>query len=321
VVEGFDINQLAEAVSSHKTVVRVVITDFQGSAPRETGAVMLVWSDSQSGTIGGGALEWQVAKAARDMLALPGQWRRQEVDFPLGPALGQCCGGTVALLLERFQNAEILEIDGTAPRFTRPKQDGISPTPAPLQTARLAQRLRSGAGSSALGWFSEAVTQSPQPLWLYGAGHVGREIIRVFQGLPFDLTWIDTARSRFPPDIPKAVAWHANVNPAALVSHAPDDALHFVLTYSHAHDFEICHHVLSRSFAHLGLIGSASKKARFLKRLRELEHSEPTLKRLQCPIGDRSLGKTPQAIAIGLAYSLMHSNITKQKETKGRVSA
>jgi len=317
VVERFDFTELSKAVATNGPVVRVVVTGFHGSTPRETGASMLVWQDGQSGTIGGGALEWQAAKTARKMLELSGEWRRETTKIPLGPALNQCCGGTVTLLLERFTDVEIAAIDGAAPSFTRPKADGISPTPAPLQASRLLRAARSGAGIDA-DWFSEALNTNKTPIYLYGAGHVGREIVRALAGLPYEITWVDTDKNRFPETIP--VIWRANTNPASLVADAPDNALHFVLTYSHAHDLEICHQVLSQPFGHLGLIGSASKKARFLKRLRELGHSEPTLKRLQCPIGDRSLGKTPQAIAIGLAYWLMQPNI-KQQETTGRVSA
>ncbi|MBL4806902.1 MAG: xanthine dehydrogenase accessory protein XdhC [Rhodobacteraceae bacterium] len=324
-VNGFNLAELTEQVAEHGAVVRVLITGFQGSTPRETGASMTVWATGQSGTIGGGALEWEAARQARKLLDKSGDWQRGVLKMPLGPALGQCCGGTVSLLMERFSAREITEISAVAPTFTRPKADGISPAPAPLQAARLLRIKRSGAGDSNVdngnGWISEAICQPLTPLWLYGAGHVGREIVRVLTGLPFSITWIDTSRARFPAEISDDVDWLTSQNPAALVSVAPKDALHFVLTYSHAHDLEICHQVLSRDFGHLGLIGSASKKARFLKRLRELGHSDTVLARLECPIGDRSLGKTPQAIAIGLAYSLMQSNIVSGRVTSTRVNA
>ncbi|MCF6305697.1 MAG: xanthine dehydrogenase accessory protein XdhC, partial [Rhodobacteraceae bacterium] len=227
-VEHFDLAELSETVTKYGNVVRIVIAGFQGSAPRETGASMLVWAGGQSGTIGGGALEWQAAKAARKMLELTGDWRRETLKMPLGPALNQCCGGSVDLLLERYTSFEIASINATAPSFTRPKAGGLSPTPAPLQASRLLRAQRSGAGIDA-GWFSEALKTDQTPLYLYGAGHVGREIVRVLAGLPYETTWIDTHKNRFPEPIP--VAWQANTNPAALVKNAPDNALHFVLTY------------------------------------------------------------------------------------------
>ncbi len=244
------------------TAVRVVVAATNGSTPRETGAAMLVWPDGQHGTIGGGVLEWNAAKHAREMLLNGTKQSRQSV--ALGPDIGQCCGGRVELL------------------FTR--SDELPPCTA-------------------------------LPVYLYGAGHVGREIARVLQGLPFALTWIDIDLARYP-DQGFGAKRLVKPNPAAAVAHAPDTAYHFVLTHSHAHDLEICHQVLSRRFGHLGLIGSASKKARFLKRLRELGHAGAVLDRLQCPIGDKRLGKTPQAIAIGVAHWLMHANI-KANEPRG----
>lgn len=251
--------------------VRVEVLGTQGSAPREAGAFMLVWEDGQSGTIGGGVLEWKAAKRAREMLSGGVASGRQSV--ALGPDIGQCCGGRVELGFARVRDMQA-EVAGAK--------------------SQLAQRYE----ADLQGWRAE------MPVYLYGAGHVGRAIVRA---LPFAPHWVDVAKARYPD-------WAENriikINPAAAVAAAPDDALHFVLTHSHSFDLEICHRVLSRPFGHLGLIGSASKQARFLKRLRELGHDEATLARLQCPIGDKLLGKTPEGIALGVAHWLM----CRQKE-------
>ncbi len=247
--------------------VRVEVLGTKGSAPREAGAFMLVWQDGQSGTIGGGVLEWNAAKRAREMLAGGAAADAQSV--ALGPEIGQCCGGRVEL------------------GFARVRELRASQTKAKSQLAQ-------GFERDLQGWRADI------PVCLYGAGHVGRAIVKA---LPFAVQWVDVAQARYPD-------WAENKvikrNPAAAVAEAPDDALHFVLTHSHSFDLEICHHVLSRPFGHLGLIGSATKKARFLKRLRELGHSETTLARLQCPIGDKRLGKAPEGIALGVAHWLMH---------------
>ncbi len=300
---GFDLAALAAAVAREGAVARVVIARFRGSTPRETGAAMLVWDGGQSGTIGGGALEFEAARAARGLATRREDWARQLLRLPLGPALGQCCGGHVTLLIERFTVLELAALraldDGV---FTRPVAAGAPPSAPPLTAARLRRATR--AGEPEAGLFGDLMTEpmagAATPLWLYGAGHVGRAIVRVAEGLPFAITWIDTARDRFPETIPSHTTPLVAATPARVVSLAPDDAVHFVLTYSHALDLEICHAVLGRSFRHLGLIGSASKRARFLSRLRELGHSEAALARLRCPIGDRSLGKLPAAIAVGV---------------------
>src|SRR6185503_7845125 len=87
----------------------VTILATEGSAPRGPGARMVVTETGLAGTIGGGALEHQVTEQARALLTHPpGSWRVQ--DYPLGPLLGQCCGGRVRLLVERL--AEVPDGDG-----------------------------------------------------------------------------------------------------------------------------------------------------------------------------------------------------------------
>ena len=77
------------------------VVGAQGSTPREIGARMLVWPDRFTGTIGGGSLERQALDQARKLLA-QGARRHALQDYPLGPLLGQCCGGRVRLLVERI---------------------------------------------------------------------------------------------------------------------------------------------------------------------------------------------------------------------------
>lgn len=303
--EGFDLPGLAAAVAARGIVVRVVVAGFAGSAPRETGAAMLVWDAGQSGTIGGGALEWQAARAARALLGAPGPWARQLLKLPLGPALGQCCGGHVTLLFERYAAEELASLTG--PVIVRPVAAGLAPG-AGLAAARARRAARSGDSAGARmadGLMIEPLPEPAQPLWLYGAGHVGRAIVRVAEDLPLAITWIDSARGRFPETVPAHAAPLVAADPARAALHAPETAAHLVLTYSHALDLGICHAVLARRFRYLGLIGSASKAARFRKRLRDLGHAEPAIARLTCPIGDRTLGKRPAAIALGVVAEML----------------
>ncbi|MCK0195374.1 xanthine dehydrogenase accessory protein XdhC [Ancylobacter sp. 6x-1] len=80
-------------------MIRVRITRARGSTPREEGAEMFVGRDSVSGTIGGGHLEYMAIDRARQMLARGEATAR--MDIPLGPEIGQCCGGRVELGLDR----------------------------------------------------------------------------------------------------------------------------------------------------------------------------------------------------------------------------
>ncbi len=292
--------------------VRIVIAEHSGSTPRGAGTVMWVHDTGQSGTIGGGALEYQAVAAARRLLGKPQV--RELLNIPLGPSLGQCCGGAVKILLETVEGA--LPDDGF---YARPVISGPVPD-MPLRVRKTLKEMRSGALPPEIrlldGWLIEPLAREKTPLWIYGAGHVGRALVVTLDGLPFDVTWIDTARDRFPETIPDHADMLVASDPARAVKHAPDDAVHIVLTYSHALDLDICRAVLSRRFGHLGLIGSDTKRARFTRRLRE-SGVDPA--RMHCPIGDRSLGKQPMAIAVGVVAELI--KLRNKKDHKREESA
>ena len=96
-------------------------------------------------------------------------------------------------------------------------------------------------------------------------------------------------------------------DPALLADHAPERAEHLILTFSHALDLELCHRLLNRGFRSCGLIGSATKWARFKARLKALGHGAEAVGRIRCPIGDPALGKHPQAIAVGVVAEVLRA--------------
>jgi xanthine dehydrogenase accessory factor len=189
----------------------------------------------------------------------------------------------------------------------------------PLHIARVVKDMLSGArqrqtaflharkGQGA--FFIEPIRSAAKPLYIYGAGHVGRAIVRTITELPFAVHWVDVHANRFPPQMPGGIHPIISSDPAAIAATAPANAYHLVLTYSHALDLAICHALLTRpAFGFLGLIGSASKRARFLKRLREAGIAPDALLRLTCPIGIGTLrGKQPATIAISVAAQLIET--------------
>jgi xanthine dehydrogenase accessory factor len=294
----FDLDALRAALMAYGRVARVVIAAHNGSSPREVGAAMFVWAKGQSGTIGGGALEWEALARARAMLGERGRMTLDRV--ALGPSLGQCCGGAVTLWTEVFAKAP----EPVAGVFAR------GPGDMPLAVKRLLARAR-GEGVMPLpqllqGWFVEPVARAERSLWIWGAGHVGRAMVGVLAPLPgLAITWVDVTGDRFPAAVPEAVTVLPAAVPGLMVAHAPKDAEHLVLTYSHALDLDLCHRLLAHGFGRLGLIGSATKWARFRSRLAALGHASGEIARIDCPIGDPSLGKHPQAIAVGVAVAFL----------------
>lgn len=310
---SFDLGALAAAVATHGRVTRVVIAGLSGSSPREVGAAMLVWADGQSGTIGGGALEYAAAQAARGQ-----ECARRLERHALGPELGQCCGGAVTLLSEVYDAAALAALGGEV--IARPVAGA---TEMPLAVRRVMDRARAQGQRPAPqlidGWMVEPVTRPERQLWIWGAGHVGQALVNVLAPLPdLAITWVDTATDRFPAEVAPGVTALPAANPADLVRFSPPGAEHLILTYSHALDLELCHLLLGHGFDFAGLIGSATKWARFRSRLRALGHRPEAIARLTCPIGDPALGKHPQQIAIGVAAQLIARRTAGATETRER---
>jgi xanthine dehydrogenase accessory factor len=318
----FDLRALSAALAAHGRVARVVIAGVEGSSPREVGASMLVWQDGQSGTIGGGALEFEAAAKARLMLASPptpslphgggrGPVAPRVERISLGPSLGQCCGGAVVLWTEVFEAAPEV-VAGVVAR-------GVGEMPLAVKRVLASARGQGARPSTGLvvGWLVEPVAEAERQVWVWGAGHVGRALVSVLAPLPgISVTWVDVSAERFPDEVPEGVTVVPANDPALVVDHTPVDAEHLVLTFSHALDLELCHRLLKREFRSLGLIGSATKWGRFRSRLKALGHEAADIGRIRCPIGDPSLGKHPQAIAIGVVAEMLRAPQAKVGEKR-----
>ena len=309
---SFDLPALTQAVTHHGAVARILVAATAGSAPREAGTSMLVWREGQSGTIGGGRLELDAAAAARALLADPDARGSALRRYPLGPMLGQCCGGSVSLLTERFGPAELAALSAKRQAGCLVRPIGSAPAEMPLALHRALAGTRNGSCPAHLtlvdGWIIEPLHRPRHALWVHGAGHVGRAVVGIMAPLAdWAITWCDMDAARFPSDVPAGVIPLPGDMVARIATLAPPDAHHLILTYSHALDLELCHALLGHGFASAGLIGSRTKWFRFRQRLRQLGHSDAAIARITCPIGDPALGKAPQAIAIGAAALLLRA--------------
>ena len=263
---------LAWRAAGRRAVV-VEVVQARGSVPRGAGTRMLVGASAVAGTIGGGHLEWKAIAEARALLAAAGDAGAvpvREQHVPLGPALGQCCGGALTLAYAALDDAALARWPAAAPR-------------AHLQ--------------------------------LYGAGHVGRAIVNALEPLDFLVDWIDEREEEFPPALhgSPGAAWPAHIRKVCVdaveaeVGLAPPGAFYLVLTHQHDLDLRISEAILRRAdFGFFGLIGSATKRARFEHRLAERGIAAAALARMTCPIGIPGIaGKEPAVIAAAVAAQLL----------------
>jgi xanthine dehydrogenase accessory factor len=294
-------------------IVRVTVVAVRGSTPREAGATMLV-DVGTMGTIGGGELEWRATTLARALLEEPHATPVRIVPLILGPELGQCCGGRVELWLERLTRRDLPWLGDAARRLRTERGLALaSAVTDDIVTRRLVSRPMAGAiaiercAPGRVTLLESAPPMRPA-LWVFGAGHVGQSLVRLLAELAlFEITWIDTRAELLPDCLTAGVTAEVCASPAARAAAAPAGTRFVVMTHDHALDYELCRVILGRAEpGWLGLIGSASKSARFRSRLLRDGLDGEAVARLHCPIGVTGISsKLPGAIAIAIAAQLL----------------
>ena len=268
------------AYDQGEACILVRILSISGSAPREAGASMIVYESEFSGTVGGGALEHRCMQRARDLhhddALAAGQILNEK--WILGPDIGQCCGGTVVVTLQRMDDASF---------------EGL------VQTEETLRSLL------------------PQ-VAIFGAGHVGGAIARALTSLPVRTICVDSraelivrhemfVETRLVDD---PVAEMDNISAGALVyvmSHSHD------LDYDLCRAA-----MVRNDLAFIGLIGSKTKKARFFQRMEAEGFSHELVSQVTCPIGIEGIsGKEPAVIAASVAAQVLQiiDQMATRKET------
>jgi xanthine dehydrogenase accessory factor len=303
--------RLRDALDRHGKAAMVTVVSTRGSAPREAGARLVIHPDGAfTGTIGGGTLEWRALALAQAALADPAAKRADLRKFALGPELGQCCGGQVELIVELIGEPERAMVTDFAVR----EQEGRFTTVADVSAERGVNReVRGGMdippGSAAWhdGALIEGFGDDLRPLLLFGAGHVGRALVLSLSQLPFAVTWIDQRPDAFPSHVPASVLTKHLDDPVAAMNEAPAGAFVLVMSHSHQLDLALTSAALADDrFPYVGLIGSASKRARFEKRLTEAGIAPERIAALVCPIGvDGIKSKEPAVIAAATTAELL----------------
>ncbi|CUX09500.1 xanthine dehydrogenase accessory protein XdhC [Agrobacterium fabrum] len=246
--------------------ILVEIEAVKGSSPREAGTFMLVSQEALWETIGGGQFEYMAIDHARAMLRTGAAEDR--MDIPLGPEIGQCCGGRT-LIRFRLITAEI--------------------------AATLEARLKGEA------------EQQPA-VFIFGAGHVGKALADALSLLPLTLTVVETRESELrdiPAGIasiltpmPEAFVQKIPANGAAIiVTH--DHALDFLIAKEA---------LARDDLAYVGMIGSKTKRATFAHWLEREGEPPSRLAKLTLPIGGAGVrDKRPAVIAALVAAELLQA--------------
>jgi xanthine dehydrogenase accessory factor len=328
------LDNLAELLHRDEPCVLLTVAAVRGSAPRETGAKMIVTATETIGTIGGGQLEYKCTQIAADNIRRnkPGNQHFLR-KFPLGSNCGQCCGGVVDVMFERIgkestpwlqmlqtKNTErtpvviASAIDGNAGKFLITAEDCVFPRgngecSQELLVAARALLATNGNAIQDSGFLLEPICESNFHIAVFGAGHVGAATVDALSRLDAKIRWIDNRKRIFPPRLAANVTSLESADPAREVAAMPAGSYYLVMTHSHPLDLDICNRILYRNdFSYCGLIGSLSKRRRFERLLRKQGITDESLRRLVCPIGISGIaGKKPAEIALSVAAEVLRT--------------
>lgn len=272
----------------------MLVKEARGSVPRGAGTGLVVLPDgSFHGTIGGGALEWEALHKAISFLR--GTAELETLAIPLGPNLGQCCGGNVVLTFERWTSGRLEEAQILA------KAEAVGPfsTSSERHHDQVRRQIRSTNTDETFGL-------QRIPVSVFGAGHVGKALVLSLALTPTRITWVDTRHDIFPTVAPENVSMHALKNPEEMIQHLTEDTAVIILTHSHALDLSLLESALNHGVSFVGVIGSQTKRARFESRLKKSGMEPALATSFHCPIGIPGLaGKEPSVIAASVTAQIL----------------
>lgn len=334
--------KLSERFDSGEPVIIATVISGQGSTPRKPGAKMAFFKDgSNTGTVGGGALEADVEKIANAMWTRRGALIKSfNLQDGAAGGLGMVCGGYQQVLLvwlspdpshqdlmRRLLRPEglagpiylAIRLQGKGPEFvhaglglfdSRKAQFGIKTDKAVVESLREKSRGKEYYLSEPLNgttFFVERIN-TRDTLYLFGAGHVARPIVEVASLVGFRTVVLDD-RGRFAnrDNFPKAneVIVLQDFNHAFEGLSLSDDAYVVIVTRGHAHDQTVLEQALATPAAYIGMIGSRTKVAHCFRSLKDKGFKQDQLARVHAPIGLKIGCETPEEIAVSIVAQLI----------------
>ena len=257
--------EIRDFLRREPAAILVEVTGAAGSTPRDTDAWMLVSERAIFSTIGGGQLEYMAIDQARR--AIRSGLSAEPMTVPLGPEIGQCCGGRVGLAFTAMHPALADDL------IARSDKD-------------MAERPH---------------------VYVFGAGHVGDALVMALSLAPLRVVLVDTREEELTACTVPRIETCLTAMPEAVVRAAPEGSSFVILTHDHALDFLIAHEALARAdLAYVGMIGSATKRATFAHWLSREGGEKSWLGRLVLPIGgDTVKDKRPAVIAALVVAELL----------------
>ena len=324
-------NEILHHQNHKRDCMLVSIVGDQGSAPRTSGAHMLVDAEGRvCGTIGGGAVEFHCEKLAQELLekkeSLLHKFRLNNKDTD---ALNMICGGNVDVLFRYVPASDpawqelvtqvMCGMDSRRQLWLVDELTAIEQPPAlTAADAVVCGSLPDGIRTQLQGEQPQHLTEGERQFYaeplprgerviIFGGGHISRELTPLLAHLDFRVTVFDnreeyTDLSLLPGAELSITGDYDHIGDKLTI--LPEDYI-VIMTNGHAHDYEAQHFVMGFDHAYLGVIGSRAKTKQLNKRFLEEGFTQEQLDRVHTPIGTSIKAETPAEIAISIAGELI----------------
>jgi xanthine dehydrogenase accessory factor len=297
-------------LKQNEAVVVLWVVDHQGSSPGKRGAKMaLTESGARFGTVGGGAIEWQLLQMAETVLKknhsqpvlIKKQHRVQNSEYPSG----MMCGGEQSTVIYYCQQTDIELIQSAKNALNHATVWHLSLQGLVLETSDL-----TGWNQGENWHYRESITSDIQ-VYIVGAGHVAYALSRILATLEYEIILLDERKTEtFFRDNPYA-SRKVILNYHAIASAIPEGDSVFVLVMTHSHRLDqlVLRQLAGRCYAYLGVIGSQTKIQHIRQALLS-ELPDEAVERIQGPVGLDIGSHTPEEIAISIAAQMIQMQNT-----------
>lgn len=294
----------------------------EGSTPRGSGAHMVVGCEGLlGGTIGGGAMEYAAVNKARELLR-QGRAASFVEHYDLTPSAGLACGGSCTVLFTLID----AESRGALEQGLLAENNGstywlqLSWADASLQSKameiiftaneavkNLPSGKRQGNVRLAADTFYIEQFNYDGAVYVFGAGHVARELVPLLSQLDFRCLVLDDraefAQKELFPTAYKVLQVDYTKLADSISVGSRDYAV--VMTRGHQYDAEAERYLLHTDAKYIGIMGSRHKAALAKAALLAEGYSQQQLARITTPIGIDINSETPAEIAVSIAAQLI----------------
>lgn len=327
------LDDLIAALQRGEAAVLGVIAKSSGSAPRTSGARMLVQASGKlTGTVGGGAVEGACYVRAKELLEGSGPGNFAELSFELSAKsaadAGMVCGGEVSVLLQKIEPEALEQYRHLRHAYTngmRPllltvlPQDGRPPRCIIAGTevdddlsAELAAVLSGNKNRNPYllhhegqEYFVEPITH-PGTVHLVGAGHVALATAHLAAFTGFEVVVLDDRVEFANVDrYPQAKEIRVLKDFDNCISGLGPDDYVVIVTRGHLHDRDVLAQTLRTEAGYIGMIGSSKKRKAVYSSLLDEGFSQKDIDRVYSPIGLSIGADTPEEIGISIVAELV----------------